>query len=115
MGSLNVAHDSFRNTPIIDKIDNVERLIFDGKLMFVDDNGNPFVSTSYVDSGSEVEVVFDETTNLMASTSSKGGNDKGYGNNSLLEQWRETNQDDDYDPYDEDLYESHDMSYHLQA
>ncbi|GJX64586.1 hypothetical protein Tco_0298929 [Tanacetum coccineum] len=34
---------------------------------------------------------------------------------SLLEQWRETKRDDDYDPYDDDLYESHDMSEDLQA
>ncbi|GJT19444.1 hypothetical protein Tco_0878150 [Tanacetum coccineum] len=67
--------------------------------MFVDDDGNSLVSTSYMDSENEVEVVFDETTNLMASMSSKGGNDKGYDNNSMLEQWRETNWDDDYDPY----------------
>ncbi|GJY86502.1 hypothetical protein Tco_0500528 [Tanacetum coccineum] len=57
-GSLNLAHGSSSNTPIIDKIDKLERQIFDGKLMFVDD---------------------------------------------------------DYDPYDDDLYESHDMSNHLQA
>nr|GEV30634.1 putative zinc finger, CCHC-type [Tanacetum cinerariifolium] len=77
MGSLNVVHD---------------------------DDGNPLIHMSNVDSKSEVEVVFDETTNLMAPTSSKGGNEKCYGNNSLLEQWRETYRDDDYDPYDEDLY-----------
>ncbi|GKF72099.1 hypothetical protein Tco_0208213, partial [Tanacetum coccineum] len=94
---------------------NLERQIIEGKLLFMDDDGKPLVATTYVDSECEVEVVFDETTNLMASASSKGGNDRGYGNNSLLEQWRETYRDDDYDPYDEDLYESHDMSDHLQA
>ncbi|GKA69168.1 hypothetical protein Tco_0775232 [Tanacetum coccineum] len=39
-GSLNVAHGSSSNTPIIDKIDKLERQILDGKLMFVDDDGN---------------------------------------------------------------------------
>ncbi|GJZ35198.1 hypothetical protein Tco_0581015 [Tanacetum coccineum] len=34
---------------------------------------------------------------------------------SLLEQLRETKRDDDYDPYDDDLYESHDMSEDLQV
>ncbi|GJZ46111.1 hypothetical protein Tco_0593707 [Tanacetum coccineum] len=53
----------------------------------------------------DVEVVFDETTNLMASMRFKGGSDKGYGINSLLKQWRETKRDDDYDPYDDDLFE----------
>ncbi|GJZ06843.1 ATPase, F1/V1/A1 complex, alpha/beta subunit [Tanacetum coccineum] len=110
MGSLNVVHGSSSNNPIIDKIDKLERQIIDGKLMFVDDDENPLVHTSNVDNESEVEVVFDETTNLLAPTSSKGGNDRGYVDNSLLEQWNETYRDADYDPYDEDLYESHDMS-----
>ncbi|GJS49163.1 retrovirus-related pol polyprotein from transposon TNT 1-94 [Tanacetum coccineum] len=70
-------------------IENDDDLV-DGKLTFVDDDGNPLVHMSNVDSESAVEVVFDETTNLMAPISSKGGNDKCYGNNSLLEQWRET-------------------------
>nr|GEX02190.1 protein ALP1-like [Tanacetum cinerariifolium] len=39
--------------------------------MFVDDNENPLVPTGNLDSESEVKVVFDETTNLMASTSFK--------------------------------------------
>ncbi|GJV26294.1 hypothetical protein Tco_1378989 [Tanacetum coccineum] len=114
-GYLNVVHDSSSNTPIIVKIDKIERKILDGKLTFVDDDGNPLVPTGNVDSDSEVEVVFDETTNLEASTSFKCGSDRGYGTNSLLEQWRETKRDDDYDPYDDDLYESHYMSDHLQA
>ncbi|GJR12178.1 hypothetical protein Tco_0794830 [Tanacetum coccineum] len=72
----------------------------------MDDDRNPLVPTGNVNSESEVEVVFDETANLMASKSFKRGSDKGYGTNSLLEEWRETKQDDDYDPYDNDLYES---------
>ncbi|GKB71514.1 hypothetical protein Tco_0932926 [Tanacetum coccineum] len=71
-GSLNVAHVISSNTPIIDMIDKLERQILDGKVMFVDDDGNPLVSTSNVDIKSEVKVVFDETGNLMASTSFKG-------------------------------------------
>ncbi|GJW18204.1 hypothetical protein Tco_0025640 [Tanacetum coccineum] len=71
-GSLNVAHGSSSNTPIIDKIDKLEHQILVGKLMFVDDDGNPLVLMGNVDNKSEVEVVFDETTNLMASTSFKG-------------------------------------------
>ncbi|GKD54361.1 zinc finger, CCHC-type containing protein, partial [Tanacetum coccineum] len=77
-----------------------------GKLMFVDDDGNPLVPTGIVDSDSEVEVLFDETTNLRLSTSGKDGSDKGYGTNSLLEQWRDSYPDnDDYDPYDDDMFE----------
>nr|GEV03896.1 putative reverse transcriptase domain-containing protein [Tanacetum cinerariifolium] len=70
-GSLNMAHGSSSNTPIIDKIKKLERQMLDGKLMFMDDDGNMLVPMSNVDSESEVEVVFDETTNLMASTSLK--------------------------------------------
>ncbi|GJT78722.1 hypothetical protein Tco_1045447 [Tanacetum coccineum] len=64
----------------------LERHILDGKLMPVDDDGKPLVPTGNVDSDSEVEVVFDETANLMASTTFKGGSDRGYGTNNLLEQ-----------------------------
>ncbi|GJX81317.1 beta-caryophyllene synthase [Tanacetum coccineum] len=63
-GSLNVAHGSSSNTPIIEKIDKLEHQIFDGKLMFVDDNGKPLykvVIKGNENSASEVEVVFDET------------------------------------------------------
>ncbi|GKA91076.1 hypothetical protein Tco_0812946 [Tanacetum coccineum] len=44
-----------------------------------------------------------------------GESDRGYGTNSVLEQWRVTKRDDDYDSYDDDFYESHDMSDHLHA
>ncbi|GKB59042.1 hypothetical protein Tco_0915228 [Tanacetum coccineum] len=112
-GSLNVVHGSSSNALIIDKIDKLEHQILDGKLMLVNGDGNPLVPTSNVDSENEAEVVFDETANLMASTSFKDGSDRGYGTNSLLEQWRKTKRDDDYDPYNDDLFESHDMSDHL--
>ncbi|GJT27363.1 kinase-like domain, phloem protein 2-like protein [Tanacetum coccineum] len=73
-------------------------------------------SSGIVESDSEVEVVFDETTNLRISTSGKDGSDKGYGTNILLEQWRDSYPDNDhYDPYDDDMYENHDLSEHLQS
>nr|GEW15058.1 RNA-directed DNA polymerase, eukaryota, reverse transcriptase zinc-binding domain protein [Tanacetum cinerariifolium] len=85
------------NTPIGEKIDKIERQICDGKL-------------------SEVKVVFDETANLRISMSGKDGSDKGYGTNSLLEQWRNSYpNNDDYDPYDEDMYENHDLFEHPQS
>ncbi|GKC23732.1 hypothetical protein Tco_1025882 [Tanacetum coccineum] len=83
------------------------------------DNDGEFASNTpigIVESDSEVEVVFDETANLRISTSGKDGSDKGYGTNSLLEQWRDSYLDnDDYDPYDDDMYENHDLSEHLQS
>ncbi|GJV84220.1 hypothetical protein Tco_1524118 [Tanacetum coccineum] len=107
---------SSSNTPIGEKIDKIERQICEGKLRFVDDDGNPLVPTGIVESDSELEVVFDETANLRISTSGKDGSDKGYGTNSLLEQWMDSYpNNDDYDPYADDMYENHDMSEHLQS
>nr|GEX57297.1 hypothetical protein [Tanacetum cinerariifolium] len=90
-------------------------------------NSNPFDVLNLVDNDMEfgtneglliceVKVVFDETANLRIPTSGKDGSDKGYGTNSLLEQWRDSYPDnDDYDPYDDEMYENHDLSEHLQS
>ncbi|GKE10244.1 putative reverse transcriptase domain-containing protein [Tanacetum coccineum] len=87
-------------------------------------NSNPFDVLNSIDNDWEFGtnssntpiVVFDETANLRISTSGKDESDKGYGTNSLLEQWRDSYPDnDDYDPYDDDMYENHDMSEHLQS
>ncbi|GKB55723.1 RNA-directed DNA polymerase, eukaryota, reverse transcriptase zinc-binding domain protein, partial [Tanacetum coccineum] len=73
------------NTPIGEKIDKIEQQIGEGKLRLLDNDGNPLVPTD--------------------------GSDKGYGTNSLLKQWRDSYPDnDDYDPYDDDMYENHDLS-----
>ncbi|GJY02536.1 hypothetical protein Tco_0360688 [Tanacetum coccineum] len=85
-------------------------------LRFMDDDGNPLVPTVIVESDSEVEVVFDETANLRIAMSGKNESDKGYDTNILLEQWRDSfSNNDDYDPYDDDMYENHEMSEHLQS
>ncbi|GJS47946.1 copia protein, partial [Tanacetum coccineum] len=112
---MNNPRQATRGVPVSPKIDKLERQILNGKLMFMDDDGNPLVPKGNVDSESEVEAVFGENANLMASTSFKDESDRGYGTNSLLEQWKKTKQDDDYDSYDDDLNESHDMSDHLQT
>nr|GEX10038.1 hypothetical protein [Tanacetum cinerariifolium] len=45
-----------------------------------------------------------------------GNTSIGYGTNTLLEQWRDSYPDnDDYDPYDDDMYENHDLSEHLHS
>ncbi|GJR90624.1 cytokinin dehydrogenase 3-like protein [Tanacetum coccineum] len=104
------------NTLIGEKIDKIERQICEGKLRLLDNDGNPLVPTGIVKSDSEVEVIFDETGNLRISTSGKDESDKGYGTNSLLEQCRDSYPDkDDYDPYDDDMYENHDLCEHLQS
>nr|GEV05282.1 hypothetical protein [Tanacetum cinerariifolium] len=107
---------SSSNTPIGEKINKIERQICEGKLKFMDDDWNPLVPTGIMESDSEVEVVFDETVNLRISTSGKDRSNKGYATNSLLEQWRNSySENDDYDAYDDDMYENHDMSEHLQS
>ncbi|GJZ51403.1 hypothetical protein Tco_0605918 [Tanacetum coccineum] len=104
------------NTPIGEKIDKIERKICEGKLRLLDNDGNPLVPTGIVESDSEVELVFDETANLRIPTSGKDESDKGYGTYSLLEQWRDSYpNNDNYDPYDDDMYENHDLSEHLQS
>nr|GEW65034.1 ribonuclease H-like domain-containing protein [Tanacetum cinerariifolium] len=102
------------NTLIGEKIDKIERQICEGKLRLLDKDGNPLVPTGIVESDSEVKVVFDETVNLRISTSNNDESDKGYGSKSLLKQWRDSYPDnDDYDPYNDDMYENHDLSEHL--
>ncbi|GKB46734.1 hypothetical protein Tco_0897487 [Tanacetum coccineum] len=86
------------------------------KLTLVDDVGKPLpkvVSMKNADSDREVEDVIDDHAVFMASTSLKRGTNSGYDTNSLLEQCRTTKRDDDYDPYNDDLYESHDISGYL--
>nr|GEY24110.1 hypothetical protein [Tanacetum cinerariifolium] len=106
------------NTPIGEKINKIERQIYEGKLRLLDNDRNPLVPTSIMESDTEVEVevVFDETANLRILRSGNDRSDKGYGTNSLLELWRDSYPDnDDYDLYDDDMYENHDLSEHLQS
>ncbi|GJR23259.1 putative reverse transcriptase domain-containing protein [Tanacetum coccineum] len=99
------------NTPIGAKIDKIKRQIGEGKLRLLDNDENPLVPTGIVESNSE-----DETVNLRIPTSGKDKSGKGYGTNSLLEQLRDSYPDNDhYDPYDDDTYENHDLSKHLQS
>ncbi|GJS38725.1 nucleotide-diphospho-sugar transferase [Tanacetum coccineum] len=67
------------------KIDEIERQIGEGKLRLLDNDGNPLVPTGIVESNSEVDVRDSYPDN------------------------------DDYDPYDDDMYENHDLSEHLQS
>ncbi|GJU14457.1 hypothetical protein Tco_1142423 [Tanacetum coccineum] len=75
-GTINV---SYSNTPIAEKIDKIERQIYEDKLRFVDDDGNPLVPR-------------------------------------LVEQMKGIRiHNRDYDLYDDDMCENHDMSEHLQS
>ncbi|GKA08217.1 hypothetical protein Tco_0687548 [Tanacetum coccineum] len=72
-------------TPIVEKIDKMKRLIIDGTATLVDDEGKPLTMIDYAgDHDSEDEK-------------------ESYGNGEY-----------DYDPYDDDMYEGHDISYKIQ-
>ncbi|GJT69518.1 hypothetical protein Tco_1028804 [Tanacetum coccineum] len=79
-------------------------LIIDEKIILVDDEGKPLTNVDYSgDHDSEVEVasVDNNMANFLASKK------VGYGTNSLLEQWKESyvNSDYNFDPYDDGMYE----------
>ncbi|GJR59519.1 hypothetical protein Tco_1501681 [Tanacetum coccineum] len=66
----NVGSSSNTTTPIVEKIDKLERLIIDGKLTLVDNEGKPPKKVDYSgdhDSEDEVEPVDNEMTNFLAS------------------------------------------------
>ncbi|GKA85903.1 hypothetical protein Tco_0807557 [Tanacetum coccineum] len=76
--------------------------------------GKPLKRVDYSsdhDSEDEVALVDIEMANFLALER------VGYGINSLLEQWRETyeNADYDYDPYDNDMYEGQKITYDIQS
>ncbi|GKE50651.1 hypothetical protein Tco_1481909, partial [Tanacetum coccineum] len=83
----NVGSSSTSTTPIVEKIDKIERLVIDEKVTLVDDEGKSLkkVDSSGVhDSEDEVELVDNGLASFLASKK------VGYGTNSLLEQWKKT-------------------------
>ncbi|GJY87768.1 integrase, catalytic region, zinc finger, CCHC-type containing protein [Tanacetum coccineum] len=78
----NVKTSSTSTTPIVDKIGKLEKLIIDGKVTFVDDDSKPLKKERV-----------------------------GFSTTSLVEQLRDTYENGDYDedPYDDDIYEGHDL------
>ncbi|GJV11564.1 hypothetical protein Tco_1353105 [Tanacetum coccineum] len=100
----NVESSSTNSTPIIEKIKKIERLIIDEKVTLVYDEGKPLtrvVSSGDHDSEDEVASVDNDMANFLPLKKDD------YGTNSLLEQWKESyeNGDYDFDPYDGDMYE----------
>ncbi|GJZ55439.1 hypothetical protein Tco_0610632 [Tanacetum coccineum] len=92
----------------------IKRLIIDGKLTLVDDEGKPLEKVDYSgdhDSENEVEPIDNEMASFLASKR------VGYGTNSLMEQWKETyeNVDYEYDPYDDDTYEGQEVPNKIQS
>ncbi|GJV46388.1 hypothetical protein Tco_1430924 [Tanacetum coccineum] len=92
-GTSFVAFGSPTTTPLVERIDDLERQMMDEKLMLVDEDGKPLKKVDdpvNADSDSEVEKVFNETASFMTSTSSKVDSSSksasGVGNNSFYEQ-----------------------------
>ncbi|GKC15189.1 hypothetical protein Tco_1011971 [Tanacetum coccineum] len=111
---MNVDNSSIDTTPIIDKIRKFEELLTSGQAILVDEAGNPLKKVEFsgdYDSEDEVASVDNDMAFSMASER------VGFGTQSLLEQWRDSygNGDYDDDPYDDDMYEGQDLSQELQA
>ncbi|GKF06089.1 hypothetical protein Tco_0036757, partial [Tanacetum coccineum] len=104
---------SYTTTPIAKKIDKIEKLIIYGQVTLVDDEGKPVEKVDYSgdhDSEDEVASTDNDMTNFLSLKK------VGYGTNSLLEQWKESyvNGDYDFDPYDDDMHEGQDIPNKIQ-
>ncbi|GJV07192.1 hypothetical protein Tco_1344848 [Tanacetum coccineum] len=111
---MNVDNSSTNTTPIIDKIEKFEELLTSGKATLVDEAGNLLKKVEFpddYDSEDEVSSVDNAMARFMASER------VGFGTESLLEQWRDSygNGDYDEDPYDDDMYKGQDLPQELQA
>ncbi|GKA00601.1 hypothetical protein Tco_0673151 [Tanacetum coccineum] len=111
---MNVDNSSTSTTPIIDKIGKFKELLTSGQVILVDETGNPLKkaeSPGNYDSEDEVALVDNDMAHSLASERA------GFGSKSLLEQWRDSygNGDYDKDPYDDDMYESQDLPQEIQA
>ncbi|GJZ84816.1 hypothetical protein Tco_0650155 [Tanacetum coccineum] len=98
--------------PIENDVDlgtNAETSNLARKVTIVEDEGIPLAKVDFTDdhdSDDEVASVDNDIANFLDSKK------VGYGTNSLLEQWKESYENDDYDfdQYDDDMYEGHDIS-----
>ncbi|GJV18217.1 hypothetical protein Tco_1363540 [Tanacetum coccineum] len=111
---LNVDNSSSGTTPIIDKIGKFKDLLTSGQAIIMDKASNPLKNVEFLgeyDSEYEVASVDNDMAHSMASEK------VGFGTQSLLEQWRDSYGNHDYndDPYDDDMYEGQDLSHELQA
>ncbi|GKB17666.1 retrotransposon protein, putative, ty1-copia subclass, partial [Tanacetum coccineum] len=111
---MNVDNSSTRTTPIIDKIEKFEELLTSGKATLVDEAGNPLKKVDFPDDYDSKDEVASVDNDMARSIASER---VGFGTQSLLEQWRDSygNCDYDEDSYDDDMYEGQDLSQELQA
>ncbi|GJW24713.1 hypothetical protein Tco_0038524 [Tanacetum coccineum] len=100
----NVENSSTNTNPIMDKIRKFKNLVIDGQAILVDEVGNLLKNIEYPgdhDSEDEVASVDNEMARDLALKRT------GFGTQSLLEQWRDSYGNGDYDKdlYDDDMYE----------
>nr|GEV56617.1 ribonuclease H-like domain-containing protein [Tanacetum cinerariifolium] len=101
---MNIHNSSTMTTPIIDKIRKFEELLTSGKATLVDEAGDLLKNVEYpddYDSEDKVALVDNDMARSMALER------VGFGTQSLMEQWRDSygNSDYDEDSYDDDMYE----------
>ncbi|GJW53302.1 hypothetical protein Tco_0097387 [Tanacetum coccineum] len=104
----NVETSSTRTTPIVDRFGKIEKLIMDGKLTLVDNDGKPLKNVDYPgdhDSEDEVESADNDMAHSMAFER------VGFGT-----KWRDCYEIDDYDedPYDDDMNEGQNLPDKIQ-
>ncbi|GJR65100.1 RNA-directed DNA polymerase, eukaryota, reverse transcriptase zinc-binding domain protein [Tanacetum coccineum] len=111
---MNVDNSSSGNTPITDKIEKFEDLLTSGQAILVEKAGNPLKKVEFLgeyDSEDEVASVDNDMARSMTFERVR------FGTQSLLEQWKDSYGNGDYDDdlYDNDMYEGQDLSHELQA
>nr|GEV38983.1 hypothetical protein [Tanacetum cinerariifolium] len=111
--TIKVDNSSSGTTPIIEKIKKFEYLLTIGQAILVDKDDNPLKKVEF----SEEDDSEDEVASVDNDMARSMTYERGFGTQSLLEQWRDSygNGDYDDDPYDDDMYEGHDLSHELQA
>ncbi|GJZ72536.1 RNA-directed DNA polymerase, eukaryota, reverse transcriptase zinc-binding domain protein [Tanacetum coccineum] len=110
----NVKNSSTSTTPVMDKIGKFANLVIDGQTILMDEAGTPLKKVECPgdhDSDDEVASVDNDMARDLASERTR------FGTQSLLEQWRDSYGDGDYDedPYDDDMYEVQDLSKEIQT
>ncbi|GJW34659.1 retrotransposon protein, putative, ty1-copia subclass, partial [Tanacetum coccineum] len=102
------------NTPILEKIKKFKELLTSWQAILVDDVGNPLKKVEFPDDYDSEDEVASVDNDMARSLASER---VGFGTQSLLEQWRDSygNGDYDVDPYDADMYEGQDLPQELQA
>nr|GEY71066.1 hypothetical protein [Tanacetum cinerariifolium] len=110
---MNVESSSTSTTPMVEKIAKMKRLVIEGRVALVDNEGKHLKKVNSMidhDSQDEVASVDNDMANFLASKKD------GYGTNSPLEQWKESyeNGDHDFDTDDDGMYEGQDISDEIQ-